>query len=119
MSREDDYQIPGASAWPFEKRCPECGKVFSGTMQEIWIYRDRGEMLCSWGCQRKREKKREAEEAARKRKIAGRMLTPAQKECIIRRLVNRGMSNDEISEETGFSRQQVNYYRRKVLNEEG
>ena len=108
----------GSSSWPFERKCPECGKVFSGTIIESWCYHDKGEILCSWGCQRKREKREEEREAARRTKVAGLRLTPAQKECILRRHILKGKTNDEIMDETGFSRQLINYYRKKVEEEQ-
>ena len=114
MDRESE--ISGATAFPFERRCPECGKVFSGVMLETWTYRDKGQLLCSWGCVRQREKKRAEAELKRKAKLR-KKLTPAQKEALIRKYVFRGMSNEEISEETGISQQLVNYYRKKI--EEG
>ena len=104
---------PGASGWPYERKCPECGGKFCVPMTEKWGYRDGDTLLCSWKCVRKREaKKREkaAAEAAKKRK----KLTPAQKEGLVRRLVYKGMTNEEISMETGMSMQLVNYYRRKI-----
>lgn len=111
MREHDD--LPGASAWPFERRCPECGKVFSGRCYDEWIYRDRGDVLCSWGCMRAREKKREEKknmDSARKT----RQLKPNQKEALIRVFVMRGLTNKEISAETGISMQLVNHYRKKM-----
>jgi len=111
MSERDD--LPGASAWPFERRCPECGKKFCVMITETWGYRDRAVLLCSWSCVRRREEKarKKAEEAARKR---AKKLKPWQKEDLVRRCVFRGMTNEEISRETGMSNQLVNYYRRKI-----
>ena len=112
MSERDD--LPGASAWPFERRCPECGKKFCVPITETWGYREKAELLCSWGCVRRREEKarKKAEEAARKR--AKKRLTPSQKEGVVRRFVYNGLTNEEISRETGMSMQLVNYYRRKI-----
>ena len=112
MSERDD--LPGTSAWPFERKCPECGKKFCVPMTEIWGYRDRATLLCSWGCVRRREEKarKKAEEAARKR--AKKQLTTSQKEGVVRRFVYKGLTNEEISRETGMSMQLVNYYRRKI-----
>ena len=108
-------ELAGVTAWPFERKCPECGKIFGGTMLEDWVYRDCQQYLCSWSCVRRREqKKAEAELKAAAKKRKTKKLTPAQKECLIRRLVYRGMSNEEISKETGMSVQLVNYYRRKI-----
>lgn len=114
MSERDD--LPGASAWPFERRCPECGKKFCVMITETWGYRDRAVLLCSWSCVRRREEKarKKAEEAARKR---AKKLKPSQKEGLVRRCVFRGMTNEEISRETGMSNQLVNYYRRKIEEE--
>ena len=112
MSERDD--LPGVSAWPFERKCPECGKKFCVPITETWGYRDKATLLCSWGCVRRREEKarKKAEEAARKK--AKKKLKPSQKEGLIRRYVFQGLSNEEISAETGFSTQLVNYYRRKI-----
>lgn len=114
MSERDD--LPGASAWPFERRCPECGKKFCVMITETWGYRDRAVLLCSWSCVRRREEKarKKAEEAAQKRV---KKLKPSQKEGLVRRCVFRGMTNEEISRETGISNQLVNYYRRKIEEE--
>lgn len=111
MSERDD--LPGASTWPFERRCPECGKKFCVMIAETWGYRDKAVLLCSWSCVRRREEKarEKAEEAARKR---AKKLKPSQKEGVVRRCVFRGMTNEEISRETGMSNQLVNYYRRKI-----
>ena len=116
--KAENYDLPGMQSWPFERKCPECGKIFSGTMIEMWSYRDKGELLCSYGCQRKREKREEEREAVRRTKVAGLRLTPAQKECILRRHILKGKTNDEIMDETGFSRQLINYYRKKVEEEQ-
>ena len=115
MSKQDD--LPGVSAWPFERRCPECRKKFCVLITETWIYRDRDTLLCSWGCVRRREEKarKKAEAAAAKQR--GKKLKPGQKEGLIRRYVFQGLSNEEISKKTGFSAQLVNYYRRRI--EEG
>ena len=108
-------ELAGVTAWPFERKCPECGKIFGGTTLENWAYRDGQQYLCSWSCVRKREqKKAEAELKAAAKKRKTKKLTPAQKEGLIRRLVYSGMSNEEISKETGMSVQLVNYYRRKI-----
>lgn len=115
MRRKKD-ELPAASAWPFERRCPECGKKFCVPVTETWIFRERNVLLCSWGCVRAREEKRKqkAISAAAKRQ---KKLSPAQKEGLVRRLVCRGLTNDEISQQTGISAQLVNYYRRKVEEE--
>lgn len=111
MSERDD--LPGVSAWPFERKCPECGKKFCVPMTETWTYRQKAVLLCSWSCVRKREEKaRQKEEAARAKRR--KKLTPAQKKGLVRRCIFRGMSNEEISAETGFSTQLVNYYRKKI-----
>ena len=120
MSRKDRRapaisEITGATAWPFERRCPECKRLFAGTCAlEEWTFRDGNVLLCSWGCVRKREKRRAdaALRAAEKRNR--KKLTPAQKTALIRQKVYRGMSNEEISQETGMSMQLVNYYRKKI-----
>ena len=113
MSERDD--LPGASAWPFERKCPECGKVFAGTILEAWTYRNKSDLFCSWTCLRKRERriKEQEQKKARKKRMA-RQLKPNQKEALIRAKICRGMTNEEISAETGFSTQLVNYYRRKI-----
>ena len=112
MSERDD--LPGASAWPFERKCPECGKKFCVPMTETWTYRDKAALLCSWSCVRRREEKARQKAEAAARKKAKKKLTPGQKEGVIRRCVFRGMTNEEISAETGMSMQLVNYYRRKI-----
>lgn len=104
---------PGASAWPFERKCPECRKRFCIPITEVWTYRDGDTLLCSWSCVRAREARQQAKEEAEAAKRT-KNLTPEQKETLIRRMVCRGLTNDEISLETGFSRQMVNYYRRKI-----
>ena len=116
---DKENEIGGTSGWPFERVCPVCGEVFSGTLLEAWTYKDRGELLCSWGCQRQREKRRaeeEQKEAAKKRRA--KRLKPSQKEGLIKRYVYQGLSNEEISTKTGMSAQLVNYYRRKIEEED-
>ena len=56
----------------------------------------------------------EAELKNAEKKARLKRLTPAQKEGLIRRKVYRGMTNEEISAETGMSVQLVNYYRKKI-----
>lgn len=114
MSEKDE--LPGNSAWPFERKCPECGKKFCVALIESWSYKDRGLLMCSWGCVRRREEKRrlKAESAAAKKR---KTMSAAQKEELVRRLVFRGLTNEQISERTGISSQLVNYYRRKVESE--
>ena len=120
MNRKDKRvpmidEITGATAWPFERKCPECGRMFAGTCAlEKWTYRDKGVLLCSWGCVRRREKRRMEAELRAAEKRNRKKLTPAQKAALIRRYVFQGLSNEEISAETGFSAQLVNYYRRKI-----
>ena len=105
----------GSTAWPFERKCPECGRTFAGTCAlEEWTFRERGRLLCSWGCMRQAEKRKtdaELRAAARRNR---KKLTPAQKEAVIRQKIFRGMSNEEISKETGMSVQLVSYYRKKI-----
>ena len=120
MNRKDKRapmidEITGATAWPFERKCPECGRMFAGTCAlEEWTYRDKGALLCSWGCVRRREKRRTVAELRAAEKRNRKKLTPAQKEGLIRQKVYRGMTNEEISAETGMSVQLVNYYRKKI-----
>lgn len=113
MSERDN--LPGVSSWPFERKCPECGKKFCVPITETWRYRDKATLLCSWSCKRKREEKaRQKAEAAARKKAKRKKLKPSQKEGLIRRYVFQGLSNEEISAETGFSAQLVNCYRRKI-----
>ena len=110
--REKDF----SQSWPFERVCAECGKTFCVRNVDEYAYKYRHKMLCCYSCKRKMEiriegKSTEAERQARKN------LKPAVKEALIRRLVMRGLSNDEISKQTGFSRQLVNHYRRKMEDE--
>ena len=118
MRKSKEPDISGASGWPFERKCPECGKVFSGTLLEEWVYKDGNNILCSYTCLRRRKKALEAIKAkiAEKTRRA-KKLTPAQKEGLVRRYANRGLTNEEISRETGLSGQLVNYYRRKIEEE--
>ena len=113
---ETVQELPGSSSWPHERKCPECGKVFSFLLTEQWTYWDGHTQLCSWGCMRKREKRREEEQA----RIAAnrRNLTPRQREAMVRRLVLRGATDQEIQETLGMTRQHVNYYRRKIEDED-
>ena len=112
MDKEND--IGGASGWPFERVCPVCDKVFSGTMLDEWIYRDKGVPVCSWRCKRRMEIERvENERKAREVKRI-KALKPIQKEQMIRGLVANGFTDKEISMRTGFSVQLVNYYRKKI-----
>ena len=73
-----------------------------------------GVLLCSWGCVRRREKRRTEAELRAAEKRNRKKLTPAQKEGLIRQKVYSGMTNEEISAETGMSVQLVNYYRKKI-----
>lgn len=84
-------------------------------MTETWSYWDRDTMLCSWGCVRKREKAKAEKEAQRIEK--SRRLTPKQKEALVRRMLFRGMTNEEIGKQIGLKPQLVNYYRKKVEEE--
>ena len=111
---DKENEIGGASGWPFERVCPVCGEVFSGTMLEAWTFRDRGVPVCSWRCKRRKEIERvEAERKAREAKRKKKM-KPSQKEALIRGLVVNGFTNEEISRRTGMSPQLVNYYRKKI-----
>lgn len=107
-----------ARTWPFERKCPECGRVFCVLVQENWRYREGDILLCSWGCMRKREARAEQKKESPKARKARRM-SPKQKESIVLACVWMGMTNREISERTGLSDQTVNYYRRKNEKEVG
>ena len=101
-----------------DRRCPECGRTFLITVQnDEWVYRDQQTLLCSWRCMRKREKQREEAEAQARmtaKRLRAMKMSPRQKQAMVRRLVLRGMTNKEISLETGLSAQLVIYYRRKI-----
>lgn len=112
MGRETD--LPGLTAWPLERQCPECGRVFCLSAVEVWGFRDREALVCSWGCLRKREARKEAEAAAQAARKRKRMLKPAQKAALIRELAGKGLTNAEICRETCFSLQLVGYYRKKI-----
>ena len=56
---DKEREINGLTAWPFERKCKVCGKMFAGTVMDEWIYRVNGIPVCSWGCQRKTEIERE------------------------------------------------------------
>ena len=105
--------------WPYERVCPECGRTFCVRSTEAWIYRDGQELLCRWDCVMRRERRKEAERMAEEKRRQNMQLTPRQKEGVIRWYVRRGMTNQQISEETGFSAQLVNHYRRKMEKEAG
>ncbi len=118
MKNNKEPDIGGASGWPFERKCPECGKMFAGVCAlDEWTYKDGSVVLCSWGCVRRREKRRLELEMKKAEKRNRMKLTPAQKEGLIRKEIIRGSTNEEISLKTGMSMQLVNYYRRKI--EEG
>jgi len=100
--------------WPYERVCPECGRTFCVRFLDAWIFRDGDQLLCRWDCVMRRERRKEEARLADARKKKNMQLTPGQKEGVIRWYVQRGMSNQQISEETGFSAQLVNHYRRKI-----
>ena len=104
--------------WPYERVCPECGRTFCVRSLEAWTFRDGQELLCRWGCMMRRERRKEAERMTEEKKQRNMQLTPRQKEGVVRWYVRRGMTNQQISEETGFSAQLVNHYRRKIEREE-
>lgn len=114
----DDNRTPrpeeenGPTAWPYERRCPECGKIFCLARVELWAYWDGPQMLCSWGCKRKREK-RQAEAAARAAEKRSKM-TPRMREAMVRRLTAQGKTDEEICERLGLSRQLINHYKKKI-----
>lgn len=112
-ARWPDPEELSVSAWPLERKCPECGRVFCLGNLETWPFRDGTVLLCRWNCKVKREKRKAAEELKRA-KAKKRKLTPAQKEGIVRKHVMDGLSNQEIAGKTGLSAQTVNYYRRKI-----
>lgn len=109
---EIPQETSGATSWPHERRCPECGKVFCIPVIDEWAYMDSGQPLCSWGCKRTREK-REEDRQQRIRENR-KNLTPRQREAMVRRLVIRGATDEEIQEHLGMSRQHVRYYRKKI-----
>ena len=116
-----DYELPGTTAWPFERKCPECGKIFCVPSDtDAWAYQIRDgrntKLLCSYRCLRNREKRETEKKAAAARK-AMKISNPKARNALIRRMVLTGMTNDEICGKTGFSRQLVNYYRKKTEEE--
>lgn len=102
--------------WPLERTCPECGKVFCVRVQEEWRFKENGVLLCSWGCVRTRERRREERSGAAKAKRS-KKLTPKQKEAAIRMFLEQGMDVKEISDRLGVRVENVYYYRKKI--EEG
>ena len=49
--------------------CPVCGKKYVPAGQHVYKIDDH--FVCSWGCQRKAEKEKEARKAERKKKKKG------------------------------------------------
>ena len=118
MKNREDEEIGGVTGWPYERRCPECGKVFCVRNLEQWVYRKRKEeLVCSFSCWRKAQAKMAVKEKNGRALPPQKNLKPKQKEIMIRRYVNRGLSNADIEAETGFSPQLINYYRRKMEDE--
>ena len=107
----------GTTAWPYERKCPECGKIFCLARAELWSFWDGPEMLCSWGCMRKREK-RKAEKTARAAEKRSKM-TPKMREAMVKRLTAQGVEAKEIGERLGIGTQLVNYYQRKGKKDGG
>lgn len=105
---------PAVMVWPFERKCPMCGKVFISLDLDAWVYRDGSKLLCSWGCMRKAEQNREVSEDVKKVQKRFAKMTPDRKEREIRQRIMQGMSNSDIQKETGFSKQLINYYRKRI-----
>lgn len=77
-----------------ETVCKACGKHFFPTGE--WVYRNRGEYVCSWKCLRQMEKKRGRDSTWRAR------ITDAQRAEAIGRLQN-GDKCKEISQDLNVS----------------
>ena len=108
-------ELPGYTAWPHERKCPECGKIFCIQVIEDWVYQDGGVPLCSWGCKRALE--RREEERQERIRANRRNLTPKQREILVSRLMKRGATDEEIQEQLGMSRQHVLYYKKKIYED--
>lgn len=91
--------------------CPVCGKTFIPPSISMWVYKWRDNLICSWGCV---QKLRRGEAT-----IGGydfRQTGPYKKDTPeirrIIRLLEDGMSSEDIARKVGVSRQLVCYYRR-------
>ena len=117
---KDEFLNSKPTEWPFERKCPECGKVFSGRSLDDWAFKDKGTYICSWKCFRAREMRANAEtmELERKARELGR-LKPAQKMELIRMYRRKRLNESQISQATGLSWQAIHYYWRKIEGENG
>lgn len=98
--------------WPYERKCPECGKVFMITCLDDWGYYVKSantkgrRFFCSYRCIRAWKKRKEEktaqgkEDNERKRKIM--------------EMISIGADTETICQALDVSRQTVNYYMMKA-----
>ena len=60
---------------PEQHECPVCGKTFWVDYPNKWVFKRDGRFICSYGCSRKIDRRKEAKDMARQRKDG----TPARK----------------------------------------
>lgn len=111
----------GPMAWPYERKCPICGKVFCMWHADLWAYKTGERYFCSYHCMSAALKKTRESSAGRpKRKKAypsASTLKPKQKFELIKALIRTGLTNREIEMKTGIDRELVRYYRVKAERE--
>lgn len=111
------------TAWPYERKCPICGKMFVMHSTEEWGYTVGSKRFCTYSCLRKYERKQEenrrkVETKPKARRISTDGMSPEQRKIIVAMYMKMGSTNREIAELTGMDQELVNYYRRKVESEE-
>ena len=99
--------------WLYDRKCPECGKIFCMPYKDLWAYKDGDRILCSWHCLRAREKRRE-EKVAKIDSMAGSIRLSEEQVERIQALIRQGRSVREISVLFGVSREVIRYHKRKM-----
>lgn len=108
---------PGFSAWPLERKCPICRKLFCITTIDRWAYKIGETCYCSYHCLTDARKKHpeRTTEGPKKSRTYGSIskLNPKQKLEVVKSMIRAGKTNAEISRQTGIGYELVRYYRKK------
>lgn len=119
---EKKTSLPGSSEvagahWLTERKCPECGKSFCVVDMEAYVYKNRGQALCSWHCMRAVEKRQAEKEVKRRIGSVERVQLTKEQVQQMTAMAEQGKGWAEIGRAFGVNAQLVRYHVQKARTE--